>query len=291
MVVSKECLACIRKDVLTLGRTLLRSEDFKRLKDRIERLLESIEYHRLPSYYITLAHRILKEFDPEMVPLIKQRELTNQQVNRILNRFGRAGLKQKIRWATWANSLDFRTAGVGYRFSSFHSLYKKLNRRLAVDERKEIIKLIKGAQHILYILDNVGEIGFDRLLIETIGEERKVICVVRGGIITSDVIREDANFFKINKFARVIESGPDTLGILKEELSPMLKKEFKECDLVIAKGQANYYFFSQYPGITKARVISLFTTKCDRVARRFGKTGKIGIAKVIKRGQPPLKKF
>ncbi len=281
MYTNQECLRCIGEDVLTIAKWLLRKRHFATFEKKIEKYLNDINYRRIPSYHITHVHRILKSFHPRIERLIARRRVTNRQVKKYLKKIARPTFAQKIRWAVWANSLDFRTAGVGYQYKNFASFYKKLNQQLAVDERRAIIELINKSKNILYILDNVGEIGFDRLPIETISKNRKITCVVRGGIMTSDVTREDAKYFKIDKVAKIITSGPDTLGLLKEELSKELKQALKRCDLVIAKGQANYYFFSEYRKITKAKVVNLFTTKCNSVAERFGKKGKVGIATII----------
>lgn len=278
MRIHKNCLKCIREDVFTAGRWLLKPQYLEPLREQVEGLLKQYDKRRLPSYYITEVHRIVKSIDPELKKLMRLRWVTNSQIKRLLKRFSRASLSKKIQWAVWANSLDFRTAGVGYAYKDFRSFYHRLNQRLDVDERQNIIRLVKKAKNILYILDNVGEIGFDRLLIEAISKGKKVVAAVRAGIMTSDVTKDDALFFGIQKFAEIIESGPDTLGLLKEELSREILFRFKKADLVIFKGQANYYFFSQYPNITKAPVVGLFTTKCDLVARKFCLQGKASIA-------------
>jgi len=278
MKTSRQCLECIRKDVLAAGTWLLPRDKYGMLEARVNRVLEKADRNKIPSYYITKVHRCLKSLSPKMGKLMEQRRQANQMVKKMLARFGRGSLEEKLRWAVWANFLDFRTAGVGYRYDNFKALARRLDRRLHVDERDRIIDAVRGAKKILYVLDNVGEIGFDRLLISAIRAKRKIICAVRGGVMTSDVTREDARYFGLTRSLKVIKSGPDTLGLLREELSGAIRKALLDCDLVIAKGQANYYFFSTYRTLTKAPVVHLFTTKCDLVARQFGRKGKIGIA-------------
>ena len=69
---------------------------------------------------------------------------------------------------------------------------------------------------------------------------------------------------------RVIVAGPDTLGISWEEASPELREAMRDARLIIAKGQANYYVFSEHRGKLSAEVFCLFTIKCQPVAEALG---------------------
>jgi damage-control phosphatase, subfamily I len=84
--------------------------------------------------------------------------------------------------------------------------------------------------------------------------------------------------------ARVILAGPDTLGISFSEMSADLSEALAEADLVIAKGQANYYvlseFGSRYP---RATIACLLTAKCGLIWQNFNCTGKASVAAVIKK--------
>jgi uncharacterized protein with ATP-grasp and redox domains len=54
-------------------------------------------------------------------------------------------------------------------------------------------------------------------------------------------------------------------------------------DVIIAKGQANFYVLSEFGmQFPNAVLISLFVTKCRYVAGLFGKKDKINIAAVLK---------
>ena len=69
---------------------------------------------------------------------------------------------------------------------------------------------------------------------------------------------------------RVILAGPDTLGISWEEASPDLMQALKAARLILAKGQANYYVFSEHKRELPAEVFCLFTIKCQPVADVLG---------------------
>ena len=69
---------------------------------------------------------------------------------------------------------------------------------------------------------------------------------------------------------RLIQAGPDTLGISWEEASSELREALRTARLIIAKGQANYYVFSEHKGELAAEVFCLFTIKCQPVADVIG---------------------
>lgn len=281
MKLTPYCFPCILEDVIEAGSLLLSEKSLEELSIRAVDILNKADSQRIPSYYITKVHRELKALSKKE-PFSEKRE----ECNRICFDIARNLKNEELfLWTVWANSLDFRTAGRGYRFHP-EVIEKELRNRvregLAVDNRGEVFKEIERAKRILYILDNVGEIAFDRFFIERFLRGKNIITSVRGGMITSDVVYKDAENVGLDKIVdKIITSGPDTLGILYEELSLELREGFKWADLVIAKGQANFYFFSEYRDITKAKVVLLFTTKCNPIAEIFNKNGKVGIATVL----------
>jgi len=121
---------------------------------------------------------------------------------------------------------------------------------------------------VLYLTDNAGEIGFDRIFAQQIQAaypQVQITFCVRGEPIINDATREDARLMDIE--FPVIDSG---LGI-GGTVIPLLGKEAKEAldkaDVVIAKGMANTetMYGCGYP------VYYIFLVKCDRVVRFFDK--------------------
>ncbi|GAG92673.1 unnamed protein product [marine sediment metagenome] len=156
-----------------------------------------------------------------------------------------------VNWAIASNHLDFRTVGTGYGFQMaeiIEELRACVSEGLRIDQRVEIFQKAKNSSEILYIHDNVGEIAFDKLLIRELRRYgRSVTSVLRGGPITSDATMEDGEVVGLQEAAsEIILAGPDTLGISLNEMSDQLKREFQTTDLVIAKGQANYYALTEY---------------------------------------------
>jgi len=188
-----------------------------------------------------------------------------------------------VNWAIASNHLDFRTVGSGYGFQMaeiIEELRGCVSEGLRIDQRAEIFQIAKSSSQILYIHDNVGEIAFDKLLIHELRRYgASVTSALRGGPITSDATIEDGETVGLQEAAsKIILAGPDTLGISLNEMSDQLKRELRTADLVIAKGQANYYALTEYREEVHGEIACLFRTKCEIVSNDLGETGKINVA-------------
>lgn len=243
-----------------------------------------------PSYYITEAHRALKRETGIREPFAELRRRTNEIGRDLRNRIkqGLDGLgdierfREIVMWCVAANHIDFRTAGTGYAFDP-EGIYKFLEaefqRGLAVDMINGFMLAASKAKRVLYVHDNVGEVAIDTLLIEQLRSMgARVTSALRGGPITSDATMEDGRAAGVFEAAdEVILAGPDTLGISLDEMSAELAAALEKADLVVAKGQANYYVLTEYSESHRKQIAYLFSTKCDPVAEKFGLKGKKNI--------------
>lgn len=135
----------------------------------------------------------------------------------------------------------------------------------ALDQRDVFRRRLDEARSVLYVLDNAGEIVFDRVLIEQIGPSR-VTCVVRGGPIINDATMEDAVSTGLVDACRVISSGVAASGTPVEACRDEVRDAFASADLVIAKGQGNFEtLFDE-----NREVFHLFMVKCPVIARELG---------------------
>jgi len=279
------CLTCILGDVHVAARQVAADEAaaLQVVRDAMTFLGENFDYERVPSYYITQVHRILKQDTAVPVPFAESR----QELNRIAlilaaelsadaaRREGRDRFRFLATWALAGNSLDSRTVGIGYDFSpekTRQHLQSYVDRGVAIDHVDRLYARVREKPRILYIHDNVGEIALDRLFIQEIRRHGcHVTAALRGGPITSDATMEDGRTVGLDRAVdRLIQAGPDTLGISWEEASPDLRDAMQAARLVIAKGQANYYVFSEHRAALAAEIFCLFTIKCQPVAEVVG---------------------
>ena len=170
-------------------------------------------------------------------------------------------LETAVRLAIAGNIIDL---GVAQEYDLEASIERVLAQPFAINDMEALRGAIGQASNILYLADNAGETVFDRLLIETLG--KPVTYVVKGGAAVNDAIRADAEQAGLDAVCTIIDSGAATLGTLLEECSPRLRELFRDADLVIAKGMANYESLSgSRPGL-----FFLLQAKCAIVADHLG---------------------
>ncbi|MBA7497609.1 hypothetical protein ES704_00337 [subsurface metagenome] len=287
------CASCIIDDLCGALDLVPLKEEIKNeiLKESFQFLAREFSTEKIPSYFITEVHRILKRISGIEIPFKERRDKCNQlgieMAEKIaleaegLGEFDRFSFL--VNWAIASNHLDFRTVGTGYGFQMaeiIEELRACVSEGLKIDQRVEIFQKAKNSPKILYIHDNVGEIAFDKLLIwELRRYGSSVTSVLRGGPITSDATMEDGETVGLQEASsKIILAGPDTLGISLNEMSTELKEAFQTAGLIIAKGQANYYALTEYRSKMPGKIACLLRTKCEIVSNDLGETGKINIA-------------
>jgi len=279
------CLTCILGDVYAAAQQVTPDPavQLRVAKHCMTFLADTFGHERVPSYYITEVHRILKRDTGVPTPFAESRSQLNRVAMQLadgiqaraetldgLDRFRHLAL-----WALAGNSLDSRTAGIGYSFEPaqmLQHLQAYVNRGMAKDQLDRLYERILARASLLYIHDNVGEIALDTLLIREIRRHGcHVTSALRGGPITSDATIEDGRTVGLDRAVdRLILTGPDTLGISWEEASPELREALRAARLIIAKGQANYYVLSEHRAELDAEIFCLFTIKCQPVADAVG---------------------
>lgn len=292
MLTRPECLLCIIDDLSGALEAEVPDESvrFRILRDALRFLSEGFSPDRTPSYYITEVHRILKRMAEIPVPFAARRDAANRVGMEIARRVearaaemdGWERFRLLAAWAIAGNEMDFRTVGTGYAFAEqdLERMYAESLSKLKVDDLREIYARLDTVRCVLCIHDNVGEIALDRALLSDLRRRGiYTISAVRSGPITSDATMDDAQFVGLHDAVdEVILAGPDTLGISFEEMSDALRDALQSADLVISKGQANFYAFSEHRDEIPGDLVYLLRTKCDAVSSVFGGRGKISVA-------------
>jgi len=296
-VTAEACRNCIMDDLKGALQLLdISGEKKHQILSKSERFLaDEFELCRAPSYYITAVHRELKRMTGLVVPFAELRRACNEVGLLLSEKLRRqlASMPQKegfrlaVEWAIAANHLDFRTVGTGYGFAPDEieeMLKAKLAKGFAVDEFDALWEIVHSVREVLYIPDNVGELAFDNIVLDYLRDFGcHTIVPYRGGPITSDAILEDFEFLNARAHSgEMICAGPDTLGISLDEASDELQAALQRAELIITKGQANFYAMYAAQRDLPGRIVCLFTCKCDVVANLFGLSGKINIMKVLK---------
>ena len=121
---------------------------------------------------------------------------------------------------------------------------------------------------LLYLTDNAGEIGFDRIFAQEIARaypQLEITFCVRGGITLNDATREDAAAVGIP--FPVIDNGNRIPGTQLDQLGSEAAEAIRQADVIIAKGMANVE--TMYGcGLP---VYYAFLVKCQRFCQLFDK--------------------
>lgn len=297
MLTEPACLTCIIGDIQSAAAQTTDDATLELavVRQSLAYLAGHFDGSEPPSTHITAVHRILKNVTGNALPFAARRQAANAAGLAIRQRLAaeaaqvadrRARFRLLAMWALAANSLDSRTAGHGYAFDPAHAydyISAYVQRGLAVDQLDDLFAAVRAGTRILYVHDNVGEIVLDGLFISYLRElGAHVTSAVRGGPITSDATWDDALAVGLQNDAdALILAGPDTLGISFAEMSAELRAALRSADIVISKGQANYYVFSEYRAQVPGKVFGLFTIKCEPVARLWAVPARAMIAGYI----------
>lgn len=291
-----KCLSCIVDDLCGALESEVEDEKlkFEIANQALDWLSENYSSEKIPSYYITRVHRIMKEESGIDTPFRMRREKCNKvvsavvdnlqdELNDIPNDYER--FHYLVKWVIAGNHLDFRTVGTGYGFpvDKIENMMRKVvEEGLHINESDNIYEVLKESDEVLYLFDNVGEIVLDKLLIKEIKNHNvKILAAAKSGPITSDATLDNARELGVDEVACLIPTGGDTLGLDIYEMSEEVENALDRADLIVSKGQANYYAMSEIKNAVEGEIACLFKTKCGPVSEEFGLNGSVNIAKII----------
>ena len=174
-----------------------------------------------------------------------------------------------LQFAILGNYLDF-SALQGQ--VSFRKLDDMLDQALEMELDREAYTdfcrdLEKGG-NLLYLTDNAGEIGFDRVFAEAIAAKYPQVSItfcVRGAITINDATRADAAAVGIP--FPVIDNGNRVPGTQIDLLSGEAKQALDTADVILAKGMANCETMHG----CGYNVYYAFLVKCQRFVTLFNK--------------------
>jgi uncharacterized protein with ATP-grasp and redox domains len=174
-----------------------------------------------------------------------------------------------IQMAILGNYIDFSALQGEVSFEKLDALLDTAGQmELDLQVYENLRDRLSKAENLLYLTDNAGEIGFDRVLAEVIAEtypNLKLTFCVRGGPALNDATRADAQAVGIP--FPVIDNGNTVPGTDLSLMGAEAKQAFENADVIFAKGQANVETLlgCGYP------IFYAFLIKCPRFIDRFQK--------------------
>ena len=143
--------------------------------------------------------------------------------------------------AVLGNYIDFSALHGEVSFESLDARLREAEQLvLDRDAYERLCADLEAGKKLLYLTDNAGEIGFDRVLAEQIHKkypQLEITFCVRGAPAMNDAMREDAALVGIP--FPVIDNGNRVAGTQIDMLGEEAKKALDEADVILAKGQGN----------------------------------------------------
>ena len=174
-----------------------------------------------------------------------------------------------LQMAVLGNYIDFSALRGEVSFEKLDDMLTQAQ-NIALDPKnyEKLREDLSKGGNLLYITDNAGEIGFDRLLAEEIHRrypQMHITFCVRGGPASNDATREDAAAVGID--FPVIDNGSTVAGTELDLLGEEARAAFEKADVILSKGQANVetLYGCGY------NIYYIFLIKCARFVHHFGK--------------------
>ena len=182
------------------------------------------------------------------------------------------------------NTIDFEVEGHQFSMEELESsLCACLNEDLAVDDTPKLVEALSKSRKVVYLLDNAGEIVFDRFLIKMIVENFpvKIYAAVKTGPILNDATLEDAEQVGLETIAEVITTGNDHIGLSLKESSKEFLDHINDADLIIAKGQGNYESITEVENVLPKPIVYILRAKCSLVADTLSVPRNGNVVKIV----------
>ena len=174
-----------------------------------------------------------------------------------------AGLK----FAILGNYIDFSALYGEVSFEKLEEMLRTaLEMELDMDVYRSLCRELERGGKLLYLTDNAGEIGFDRLFAEAIAEKYpgvQITFCVRGGPALNDATRDDAA--QVGIPFPVIDNGNLIPGTELKVLGAEAREALEQADIIIAKGQANAETLLD----SGYNIYFAFLIKCVRFMERY----------------------
>ena len=271
-----QCLLChLRRNLEVVKPLGTEEQAMEFAKDMMRLYLDAPKDVASPWFNPQVADLMLKHYGLPIDRMKEEKELSNRFV---LERMDT--IRQKVvsapdpvfaglQFSILGNYLDFSALQGKVSFSDLEQMLDKgLEMELDRETYEDLCRDLEQGKTLLYLTDNAGEIGFDRIFAEEIGKKYPHLSItfcVRGAIAQNDATREDAEAVGIP--FPVIDNGNRVPGTQIDLLGEEAKTALDAADVILAKGMANCETMHG----CGYNVYYAFLVKCQRFVDRFQK--------------------
>ena len=177
-------------------------------------------------------------------------------------------LENYVKIAIIGNILDF---GAFTLDDDIESVIKcSLKKDLVIKDIEEFEESLKANDKVLYLVDNTGEIVFDKLLLSKIKEYGLNITIaVKSEPILNDACMAEALDAGLDEFGEIVEIGAGTVGYVDSEISDEFREIFNSHKFIISKGMGNYEGLTEID-LSDKEIYFLLCAKCNTISRDIG---------------------
>ena len=177
-------------------------------------------------------------------------------------------LESYVKIAIIGNILDFGAFTLDDDIDAI--INESLKKDLAVKDIEEFENSLKKHDKALYLVDNTGEIVFDKLLMGKIKEYGIDITIaVKSEPILNDACMKEAIEAGLDEFGDIVEIGAGTVGYVDSEISDEFREIFNSHEFIISKGMGNYEGLTE-TDLSNKDIYFLLCAKCNTIARDIG---------------------
>ena len=270
------CIECFLKRNLEVARSLGTEEQAMRFARALMKVYLDAPEHVSSPWFGPAAADLLHEIYG--LPIDRFREEKEFSNRFVLERMDQ--IRQKVeaaadsvfaglQFSILGNYLDFAALQGKVSFEKLEAMLDKgLEMELDADNYASLCRDLEAGKKLLYLTDNAGEIGFDRIFAEQIAKRYphlEITFCVRGGIAQNDATREDAAHVGIP--FPVIDNGNRIAGTQLDQLGEAAALAVRTADVILAKGMGN----AETMYGCGHNVYYAFLIKCQRFVKEFGK--------------------
>ncbi len=269
-----DCIACFVRQTTNLARRTTDDPVLQRKMVMVTiEVLQDVPPDVSPPYISDVVYKRLEELVGSEDLFIEEKERSNAAALDMMDdlRKMKDGADDPemlvTRFALAGNIIDL---GSQDSYDLDATLDKVLGKAPRIDDTDKLWDRLLSAEHVIYLADNAGEIVFDTLFIEHLlglNPKVEVQVWVKAEPILNDAMEKDAEDAGLDRMDRV---SIEKVGIRPGSDPPLADapefiQRYKEVDLVISKGQANYELLSEHEFIA-----FLLMAKCIHVANDLG---------------------
>lgn len=267
---TNDCVYCyLKQSINCMEYAKIDEKDQFKVLYEIMDLIKTFDINKSPCFNSTISilktYELINNSDPFIDQKFQSNEnakkyipLVNEYINKSIDK-----LKAALHASSAGNIIDM---GIFKNYDIKKTLIDTMKADFKVDHYKLFSDKLNNTKNILILGDNCGEIIFDYPIVKLLAKMGKTIYyAVKSGPILNDALYDDAIFANIDKYAKIIETGSNDLGVNFNNSSEQFNKIFNKCDLIISKGQANFESLDDYKkGFGK--IFFLLKIKCEKVA-------------------------